>query len=151
MAAFMNRLGTALTPVQLRVDIAPGPVDLDANAVVCQTNDFAVTGFPRRAFVDLTFNGAATGTVVLAADLVMSTNAGASWTALNAIANRGSIVASQWGALSDIASVDLDVGQTIRFGARVSRGGVAGGTDLSDSRCQMRVLVYSRDGVASPF
>src|SRR5512134_2031947 len=30
MAAFMNRLGTALTPVQLAVDAAPGAIDLDA-------------------------------------------------------------------------------------------------------------------------
>ena len=30
MAAFMNRLGTALTPAQLPVDVAPGAIDLDA-------------------------------------------------------------------------------------------------------------------------
>ncbi len=77
MAAFMNRLGTALTPIQVRVDIAPGAVDLDANAVVCQTSDFAVPAgsFPRRAYVDLSFNGNATADVGLAADLVVSTDA----------------------------------------------------------------------------
>lgn len=55
MAAFMNRLGTALTPVQLRVDASVGSVVLDANPVVCQTSDFPVIDFPRRAYVDLCF------------------------------------------------------------------------------------------------
>jgi hypothetical protein len=151
MAAFMNRLGTALTPTQLRVDTAPGAIDLDVNAVVCQTADFAVASFPRRAYVDLTLNATATADVGLAADVVQSTNAGATWTALNTGANRGSVAANQWGGLSDIGYADLAVGQSVRWGVRVTRGGIAGGTDLTDSRCQLRALVYSRDGTTSPF
>ena len=139
--------------VQLRVDIAPGAIDLDANAVVCQTSDFAVPvgSFPRRAYVDLSFNGNATADVGLAADLVVSTDAGANWTPLNTVTNRGSVAANQWGGLSDIGYVDLSVGQTARWGVRMTRGGIAGSTDLADSRCQLRALVYSRDGIASPF
>ena len=57
MAAFMNRLGTALTPAMLRVDAAPGPVVLDSTPVVCETADFPATGFPRRVYVDLAFAG----------------------------------------------------------------------------------------------
>ena len=49
MAAFMNRLGTAMTPVQLRVDDAPGSIDLDANPVVCQTGTSLAEEFPRIA------------------------------------------------------------------------------------------------------
>jgi hypothetical protein len=107
MAAFMNRLGTALTPTQLRVDTAPGAIDLDVNAVVCQTADFAVASFPRRAYVDLTLNATATADVGLAADVVQSTNAGATWTALNTGANRGSVAANQWGGLTDINGREL--------------------------------------------
>ena len=72
MAAFMNRLGTALTPAQLRVDGAPGPVDLDANVVVCQTTDLAITGYPRTAYVDLCLSATATADVGLASDLVIA-------------------------------------------------------------------------------
>jgi hypothetical protein len=153
MAAFMNRLGTALTPVQIRVDTAPGAVDLDINAVVCQTADFSVAAgtFPRRAYVDVSFNGSAPADVGLAADVVMTTNGGATWTNLNTVVNRGFVPANQWGGLSDIAYADLDVGQTAKWGVRMSRGGIAGATDLADSRCQLRALVYSRDGTVSPF
>jgi len=70
---------------------------------------------------------------------------------VNTLANRGSTAANQWGGLSDIGTVDLDVGQTVRFGVRLSRGGVPGGAQLSGSTCQLRVLVFSRDGTAAPF
>ncbi len=151
MAAFMKRLGDALTPVQLAADLAPGTVDLDTNVVACQTADYAVTGFPRTAYADATFSATAGADVSFAADLVVSTNGGGAWTPLNANANRGSVPANQWGSLSDIGAVALNVGDTVRFGARLTRGGVAGGTDLADSRCQIRVLVYSRTGSASPY
>ena len=151
MAAFMNRLGNALTPTQLRVDTAPGAINLDANLVVCQTGDFAVANYPRRAYVDLAFNGMAPSDVGLAADLAMSTDGGATWNNLNTVANRGSVAANQWGGLSDIAYVDLNVNQNVRWGVRMTRGGIAGAANLSDSRCQLRALVYSRTGGASPF
>ena len=150
MAAFLNRIGTALTPVQLRFDAATGAIDLDTNAVVCQTVDQPITGFPRRAVVDLAFTATAAFDTHVAADLVRSTNGGASWTPLNAAGNLGSVPANRWGTLSSIAISDVDVGQTVRFGVRVSRGGLPGSTDLGDSRCQLRVSIYSRDGTVSP-
>ena len=151
MAAFMNRLGTALTPVQLPVDVAPGAIDLDASLVVCQTQAFVVANFPRRAYADVSFNANAPVDVGLAVDLVMSADGGASWTNLNTVANRGFVPANQWGAFSDLGFVDLAVGQTVRWGVRMTRGGLPGGANLADSRCRLRVLVYSRDGAASPF
>jgi hypothetical protein len=151
MAAFLNRFGTALTPVHLRVDAPLGAVDLDANTVICQTTDFTAQDFPRRAFVDLSFTGIATADVNLAADLAMSTDGGGTWINLNTVTNRGSVAANQWGGLSDVGYADLNVGQMARWGVRMTRGGAAGTTDLSDGRCQLRALVYSRDGTSSPF
>ena len=150
MAAFLNRLGTALTPTLLRVDTAPGAIDVDANAIVCQTDDFAVTGYPRRALVDLAFAGRASSAVSLAADIVQSADGGATWTSLNFLPSLGSAGADTWGGISDLGHADLEVGQNVRWGVRVSRGGIAGSADLSASRCQLRVLVHSRDGGASP-
>lgn len=151
MAAFMKRLGDALTPVELGNQLQPGAVDLDVNAVVCPTADYAVTGFPRTAYADASLSASATSDVSFAADLVMSADGGATWNALNTTPNRGSAPANQYGALSDVGSVQVNVGQTVRFGLRLSRGGVVSTTDLSDSRCQLRVLVYSRTGTTSPF
>ena len=150
MAAFMNRLGTALTPLHVPVEVSPGAIDLDASLVVCQTQDLTVTGYPRRAYVDVSFGATAAADTGFAADLAMSTNGGGTWTDLNTASNRGFARANQWGAVGDVGFADLAVGVTVRFGVRMSRGGVAGGTDLSDSRCQLRVLLHSRTGAGSP-
>jgi hypothetical protein len=151
MAAFMNRLGTALTPIQLAAEASPGGVDLDVPPVVCQTTAFDVVNFPRTAYADVSFSGQAAASTTFAADLVFSLDAGATWNNFNANPNRTSAPAAGYGNAADVASRDLDVGESIRFGVRISRGGVAGGSDLTDSRCQLRVLVYSRTGAASPF
>lgn len=149
MAAFLNRLGSALTPQKLTVDTLLGAVDLDTSPTVCQTQDYPVTGFPRRAYLDLALAAFAPGNVDVAADLVSSTNGGGSWTQLTAVANRGSVVANQWGSFANLATSDLAVGQSVRFGVRVSR--VSGTANLSASRCNLRVVIVSRDGDSSPY
>lgn len=149
MAAFMNRLGSALTPQKLLTEAVPGAVDLDANSVICQTANFAVANFPRRAYLDVVLAATGPSNADFAADLVYTTNAGATWTQLTALSNRGSIIANQWSNVANLANVDLSVGQTVRFGVRMSR--VSGTGDLSDSRCDLRVSIESRDGAASPY
>lgn len=151
MAAFMNRLGTALTPALLRVDAAPGAINLDATPVVCQTTDFAVTGFPRRAYADLTFTGVAAADIDIGADLVASLDGGTTWGPLNAVASRGFVPANGWGQVSNLGHVDLAVGDNMRFGVRMTRGAGNGTANLTDSRCELRTLIYSRNGAASPF
>src|SRR5688572_143512 len=148
MAAFMNRLGTTLTPVDLHVDAAPGAIDLDANSVVCQTSEFTAEGFARIAYADLRFGATAANDVGFAADLVMSLDQGATWANLNLFANRGFVRANQWGTLNDLGFANLDVDQSARFGVRMTRIGAAGGPDLTASRCQLRVRVYGNANAA---
>ena len=87
--------------------------------------------------------------VDVAADLVATTDGGATWTALTTVGNAGWVPAGRWGTLSNLAQQDLAVGQTVRFGVRMGR--VSGGADLSDSRCNLRVALPSRNGASSPF
>jgi hypothetical protein len=151
MTAFMNRLGDVLTPTALRVDLAPGALDLDASAVICQTTAFAVTGYPRRAIVDITIAGRATTGTTFAATPVLSIDGGASWTSLVQIAARTQVGATRWRGVSHFAHAALDVGSQVRFGVRVDRGGSPGTVDLADSRCQLRVLMFNRDGTSPPY
>jgi hypothetical protein len=81
---------------------------------------------------------------------VYSTNGGASWQPLAAVQSLVFVPASQWGQASDVGVLDLNVGQTVRFGVQVSRSG-AGSADLTDSRCLLRAQIGSRDGAATPF
>lgn len=150
MAAFMNRLGNALTPALVRVDTSPGAIDLDANAVVCtNTPAVAVTNYPRQAMVDLTFSAQAPADVDIAADLVKSTDGGANWTQLTTVGNRGYVPTNRWGTVANLATTNLAVGENVIFGVRVTRA--SGSADLSDSRCNLRVEIGSRTGGSSPF
>jgi len=149
MAAFMNRLGTALTPVVVRIEAASGALDLDLSPVVCQSADTLVADYPRRALVDAQLSASAAAGVDIAMRAVMSTNGGASWTPLSTVQSLTYVTASQWGQASDVGTVDLNVGQNVRFGVQATRSGAGG--DLSDSRCMLRTVTVSRDGTASPF
>jgi hypothetical protein len=149
MAAFMNRLGNVLTPVQVRVDSSPGAIDVDAGAVVCRTPVQAIVNYPRQAIVDLTFSAQAPGDVDIAADLVKSIDGGANWTQLTTVGNRGWIPNGRWGTVANLATTDLAVGDNVIFGVLVTRA--SGAVDLSDSRCNLRVAIGSRTGAASPF
>jgi hypothetical protein len=149
MAAFMNRLGNALTPSLLRVDDSPGAIDLDAATVVCLSQAVLVSGYPRQAVMDVTFAAQAPGDVDVTADLVKSLDGGANWVPVSTIGGRGAIVSNRWGTLASVATTDLAVNDSVRFGVKVGR--LSGAVDLSDSRCNLRVAIGSRTGAASPF
>lgn len=149
MAAFMQRLGAALTPQPLIAETTFGAVTLGNAPVVCSTSPFVVAGFPRRAVVDLALAAQAATSLDVGALPVVSFDAGANWAPIATLAGRASVTAGQWGHVSSIAVRDVDVGQTVRFGLRVSR--LAGAGDLTGGSCQVRVQVVSRDGAASPY
>ena len=150
MAAFMNRLGTALTPVIVQVDEVPGALDLAVSPVVCQTVTQSITDFPRRAYLDATFSGTAASGVDVAMRVVWSSDGGATWQNLSTAQGITFVPSAQWSAASDLGTLDLAVGGTARFGVRVTRSGV-GSTDLSGSRCLLRASIGSRDGASSPY
>jgi len=151
MAAFMNRLGVALTPVRISSTGTTGAQDVDAAPVVCQTADYAVTGFPRTAYADLALSVSGDGPGGVAARVVVSSDAGLSWNALSPEPHRGAVGNATWSNFADLGSINVDVGQSVRFGVQLSRAGLAGPGDVTDGRCQLRVAIYSRDGAAAPF
>jgi len=151
MAAFMNRLGTALTPQQL---VAEGALTapqllLGTAPVACSTTpQFTVASYPRRALVDLSLSAQAGTSLDVTAIPVASFNNGP-WIPLATSAGRGSVTAGQWGHVSGVAVRDLNVGENVRFGMQLSRA--AGSGDLTGGACQLRVQIVSRDGASSPF
>jgi hypothetical protein len=156
MAAFMNRLGTALTPTRLYVDnvIATGQ-NLGSGIMVCQTVDFAVTDYPRTATMHAVVSGGVSVDVTLQVVPMYSTNAGASWNAFG-----GAVFASAGPAAGNAAytapvvtqAFNLAVGTSYRFALALSRN--AGGAVVAtagNSTCQLAVDIRSRTGASSPF
>lgn len=150
MAAFMNRLGTALTPLIVQANEAPGALDLDLTPVVCQTAPQSLTDFPRRALLDATFSGTAATGVDVAMRVVWSIDNGATWQNVSSGLGITFVPSGQWSSVSDLGALDLGVGPSVRFGIRVARSG-GGSVDLTGSRCVLRGSIGSRDGLTSPF
>lgn len=151
MAAFMQRLGTALSPRPLAAEGTPGALDLDVPLVTCATADEAPAAYPRTAVVDGTLSVQAAGARTFAAALAWSTNGGATWSVAQDSAMRGGADADQWVVVPVVGIVPVDASATVRFGLRVAAETVVAGFEASDSRCSVRVLLFSRDGTTSPY
>ncbi len=151
MAAFMNRLGTALTAIVLPQQAMTGALDPGASPVVCATADWTETGFPRRVFLDSVFTATAIADVGLAADLVVSFDSGVTWLSINTQGQRGLVRANRWGNLRSLGNFDVAPGLGWRVGLRVNRGGLPGAATLSDSSCNLRVRIDNRNGELPPF
>ncbi len=147
----MNRLGTALTPIDLDpVIAAPAVLDPTLDPLICPTAapGFAVSGFPRRAFV----NGAVhlsspTVAVDIVSRVVMSTDNGATWTQIAhsdhyATLYPGSTPA-QHVSVAPFSWVDLDVGETVRFG--ITLGRFAGTGTAITAACTLAVQIGNRN------
>ncbi len=158
MAIFMNRLGTALTPVVLTPGTAAASaVNLAAPVVLCQTPDYAVTGaglaYPRRAYVHGTTNlSLPTANVDGRARVLVSTNGGGTWAPLANSDHYATLYTGstpgQHATLTPFGWVDVNVGQTVRFGLDVTR---FLGTGNVTASCAVHAQIGNRNGTGSPF
>jgi hypothetical protein len=153
MAAFMNRLGNALTPITVRVEQSGGAVDLSTSPNVCETADQTITGFPRSFMVwgTITAKGAPNGDVLV--QVVRSVNGGA-FAPTNQQGRNLSLRDIVWNGTTVISSpqpglqANLDVGSTYRFGLRILRSG--GTSDITSYQCHLIVELRSRQGATFP-
>ena len=153
MAAFMNRLGTALTPAIVRVESSGGATDLSAAPVLCQTADQLIEGFPRTFVVWAVITALGTSNENLSIQVVRSTNGGAfvhmnqiatTFPLRNLVSNNAVLFSSPVDA-----SAELAVNSTYRFGLRVARAGGVG--NFASFHCHLVLEVRNRQGTASPF
>lgn len=148
MAAFMNRLGSALSPSLMFADAMPGALDPDASPVVCMTPAQPPATQPRTALASFSFSGRGAGSLNYAAEAVMSLNGGTTWGAITGIDAIASPTASTWAAVTGSGPIAVEPAESVRFGIRVRRS--AGTADLADSACQLLVQITNRNGVTLP-
>jgi hypothetical protein len=159
MAAFMNRLGTALTPafVQKR---EPGPAALNyaGEQIVCKTDPVAAGSYPRTALIRGLLNVfTPNGGMDMKAYVLYTTSATDPATWLPPPNGAGAAYGSLQGGLtppSDISLVpmtfmDLAVGTTYRFAVAGIR--TAGTGDIANTYCENLVQLFNRNGTSSPF
>ena len=153
MAAFLRRLGDALTPVDLPLVVAAGTVQTPSlGPVLCQTADYLVASFPRRAYVIATaiLSAPSAAGINVSAQVVYSTNGGA-WTPIPNSDQFATLYAGatpgNYATLAPFGAVDLNVTQNVRFGVQL---GQFAGSGTVSAACQNRVQLVSRTGGSSP-
>ena len=166
MAAFMNRLGTALTPVFLRKRTDNAGQNFSGVRTLCITDPVApsltgylVSGFPRTAIVTGLLNPFTldVGGMDLQAKLVFSTDDGATWQP--SPANDGFAYGSLYATFTPPGDIslrphtffDLQVGQSYRFAIQGVRTTAQGGGAVANAYCELHVQIISRNGASTPF
>lgn len=161
MSAFLNRLGTALTPVFLRrrqQSSELGALNYSTTPqTVCVTGPFAVTGYPRSAIITPLLNlFTPDGGMDIEARIVYSVEPNPNvW--LTVPTGEGFAYGSLYNIFSpphDIslrpyASMDLNVGTTYRFAVQGVRA--AGSGANANTYCENHVQIVNRNGGTSPF
>ena len=153
MAAFMDRLATALTPAVVRVESQGGATDLSTQPVLCQTSDQPIADFPRTFVLSAVITALGATTENLSIQVVRSTGGGAfvhmnqiatTFPLRNAVANNVVLFSSPVDAAAELA-----VGSTYKFGLRVAR--TTGVGNLTSFHCHLIVELRNRRGTSTPF
>lgn len=154
MAAFMQRLAVALTPIEVGpIVTAAAPVALSGGVRVCETPDIVVANYPVRSYVSaLATLSMPTGPGVdVKSEVVYSINAGP-WTAVQYSDQYttlyGGASPAQEVSIAPYAVLELAANDTVRFALRLSR---KAGTGDATAACAARVQIVNRNGITSPY
>lgn len=149
MAAFMNRLGNALSP--RIVDMPGGSTGLGiaAPAIVCNTGDIVPTAYPRSAHVVGVVNIQATAAVAVAMHVVYSTNGGATWTSVNQAPPSLAGSAGWINGSVRKGAIPLEGATTYRLALRLNR--LSGASTLGPWTCHLKAELASRTGMSAPY
>lgn len=157
MAAFMRRLGDALTPVTLTAyyggstPVYVSTASPDANG--CRTADpYTVVDYPRKATLHASWSARSPFRVEMYGVLTYSTDAGNSFQTVYFNGSRTGTPGNLWMHMSQSWTMDLDVGSSYVFGFATQHAIEEVDTDAVSIgvRCYLTVTIASRSGAASP-
>ena len=153
MAAFLNRLGTALTPTILRTieaPVAPSTYDSPPAILCASAAQLPITDFPRQASFAATlmnFNASATKTVQ--GQLVYSTDNGATWLPTGDAVMWQTVDPTERTTLALVGgALPLNVGASYSFAIRATTNNPAA---TVQGECQLNVRIENRNSATPPF
>lgn len=176
MAAFLNRLGTALTPVHLRkrqTGAQLGGLNYNTTQTVCITDPvpapFDVAVYPRTAVITALLNAytPSDANFTLQAQLVYSTTGpGGPWLAVPAgdgfafgtlyknVPGTSTLFAPPMDvSMRAHTTMDINPGASYRFAVQGAATAVTGGAGqpVAQTYCELHVQIGNRNGTSSPF
>lgn len=151
MAAFMNRLGNALTPTIVYQQEQGGSVTLDVTTFVtaCTTAELAPANYPRAASFGAVFNMLAGVPAAVNLSVMISTDNGPFLPQGTAQQMSGSGTSRWNNGTTWQGNIPLDAGKAYKFALRITPRVVP--STLSAWSCQLKGIVASRTGEGVPF
>jgi hypothetical protein len=159
MAAFMRRLGDALTPTFLRKrDPALGALNYVGQQNLCATDAVTINGYPRTAIVRGLVNlYTPDGGMDIRTWVVHSTDGGTTWIPTFQNATDGFAYGALYSgqtppndiSLHPMNVIELNVGSSYRFALATTRA--AGTGQIANTYCENLVQLINRTGASSPF
>ena len=153
MAAFMQREGVALTPVDLFAFGNNSPVNVTSAVVACHTQDFTVTGYPRTATMRARNTmWSPSGGMDVSVEHMYSTDGGTTWTAIPDTQSFQTLYSGMSPGMFRTSvptgEMNLAVGTTYRFALRYVR--VAGSGSTVGIHCANWVQITNRNAGSPP-
>lgn len=142
MALFMNRLGTALTPLPSLTQQTTGALAAAPYWIVCSTGDVGAANHARTSINQWTFNATVSGLSTVYP--VLSRDAGTTWFVYGPGLG---IDGGGLRAVAGTANADIGAGETMRFALGVI--GPNGGT-VAGSQCVHNAVMVNRNPADSP-
>lgn len=157
MAAFMNRVGTALTPTFVRKSEPQLPaLNFSGQQILCKTATVPATAYPRAAIVRGLVNlYTPDGGMDIEAKVVFSTDNGVNWQ--NSPTGDGLAYGSLYPSfapphdvsLNPMTAIDLNAATAYMFALAARR--TAGTGEIANVYCENLVQLVNRNGSSSPF
>jgi hypothetical protein len=145
MAAFMNRLGNALTPVFYYKESSGASLNLATPTVICQTPGIPPGVYPRDAHVGGVLSAQTIGTAMPTVRVVASIDNGATWYGgfpSSGSETNGFVNLTAWQGNFNLLPTTL----TYIMGLQVQGSG-----NLGAWTCQAQAMVVSRTGTSAPY
>ena len=156
MAAFMNRLGKALSPATYQNTADGGAHSLLTNGVIifCPTGNIPPENYRRNALVTARMSALADGNFTSwRGSMFYSVDGGNTWQTLgSAVGMRASASPGQWSSVAPNTVFTMQAGRTYRFGIGVNRDNVVPSTgNFTQSHCAIDAKVVDRRSGGAPY
>lgn len=141
MAAFMNRLGSALAPLILsKNELLVTPIATGTERIVCESADFTASASARSVTVNAVFEGLSPQQTVVETSVVARFSNSNTWSTIGHGSGRGTIGQNQWANIASLGGMDVPVGVTVRFGLRV----MASSASITAGRCRLHAVLHNQ-------
>jgi len=154
MAAFMQRLGVAMTSIPIDVQQTPGPIALSTTTalVACKSGPLPTASYVRDAVGSWRLSGLAAGSLDVTATPVWSLDGGATWAQfLGTTSTRVTVPSAKWTQLSGPVLFTIPAGRSLQVGIEVLRTAGTSGANLTDAACQLLLELVNHNGTGVPY